>query len=300
MNRYSQDNSRSRKLVARLTLPESHDGQQTPPKLQRGAQASSQCDLCADNWLFVLAAGGRTGSTSALSMFSRVPGFELLGEHRGFLTSQYEAVQDLQAAREVWIAEVNTPSWKHSDVDMHSVYCNVQDLVRRVLFGSDYGRPSPTVLGFKEIRYTDVWMLPFLGTVFPCARFVFTLRERPLTNKTLEAAPWVQYEPYEQKAEFVKAVHSIFSNTTALLPVESLTVDTYNNILQGMLGVRGCRFSSIIHDNANGRYKADNTTDVIEGTCNLSQVDFRLDEHTLRRHAALWAALHESGKFRDV
>jgi len=292
---------RPRKLLARLHATRSRQDPQAPPKPAGVEEGGSQCDLCADNWLFVLAAGGRTGSTSALSMFSRVPEFELMGEHRGFLLTQMNAMKELEKAMAFWTTEPESaPSWKHSDVDMHSVYCNVQDLVRRVLFGSDYGRPSPTVLGFKEIRYTDVWMLPFLGTVFPCARFVFTLRERPLTNKTLEAAPWVQYEPYEQKAEFVKAVHSIFSNTTALLPVESLTVDTYNNILQGMLGVRGCRFSSIIHDNANGRYKADNTTDVIEGTCNLSQVDFRLDEHTLRRHAALWAALHESGKFRDV
>lgn len=42
------------------------------------------CDLCARNWLFVLSAY-RTGSTTALSMFSSIPGFEIGGEHDGVL-----------------------------------------------------------------------------------------------------------------------------------------------------------------------------------------------------------------------
>jgi len=264
-----------------------------------GAAGGSQCDLCTDNWLFVLAAGGRTGSTSALSMFSRVPGFELMGEHNGFLRSQMEALEQLKVARDVWIREGAVPAWKHSDADMNSIYCNIQDLVRRILFGSSYGKPSPAVLGFKEIRYTDMKMMPFLATVFPCARFVFTLRELPL-NPDVEQQPWVQYEPFERKAQFVKAVHSIFSNTTALLPVESLTVEHYNNILQGMLGVRGCRFSHILHDNANGKYDADQTEDVIEGECDLSHVDFHLDEGTIQENAALWVEMQLSQQHADA
>jgi hypothetical protein len=51
------------------------------------------CDLCATNWLFVIAAGGRTGSTTALSMFNNVPGFEIMGEHGGLLKSQLLMMQ---------------------------------------------------------------------------------------------------------------------------------------------------------------------------------------------------------------
>jgi hypothetical protein len=50
--------------------------------------SAHDCDLCADNWLFILAAGGRTGSTTAMSMFDALPGFEIAGEHFGILVSE--------------------------------------------------------------------------------------------------------------------------------------------------------------------------------------------------------------------
>mmetsp|Transcript_15811 Transcript_15811/g.44241 ORF Transcript_15811/g.44241 Transcript_15811/m.44241 type:complete len:304 (-) Transcript_15811:328-1239(-) len=259
--------------------------------------AQENCDLCADNWLLVLAAGGRTGSTSVQSMFSSVPGFEIMGEHGGFLRQHMATVEAIRLARDLWLSDDNSwkPAWKHSDVDMHSVYCSVQDLVRRVLFGSRYGEASPKVMGFKEIRYTNAEMMAFLGTVFPCARIVFPLREQHL-NPEVKEEEWVKYVPLEEKAEFVKMIHGKFNGTTtALLPLETRSVEDFNRILHDMVGVRGCRFNRSIHDNAEGGYHADQAGDVVQGQCDLSQVDFRLDEATLQRHATLWAEVQQSG-----
>ena len=42
-----------------------------------------------------------------------------------------------------------------------------------------------------------------------------------------------------------------------MLPVEHLSAKVYNDILHGMLGVKNCRFTRVLHDNANGGYDED-------------------------------------------
>ena len=49
------------------------------------------CDLCEQKYLFVLSAGGRTGSTSLLEGLNALPGVSLSGENFGVL-------EDLRAA----------------------------------------------------------------------------------------------------------------------------------------------------------------------------------------------------------
>jgi hypothetical protein len=98
--------------------------------LQNSAPADSSCvrhypcDLCATNWLFVLAAGGRTGSTTALSMFNNVPDFELIGEHDGLLKTQKIMAEEM----EKFSHKPQTGAWQHSKIDMQYVYCNIQVL----------------------------------------------------------------------------------------------------------------------------------------------------------------------------
>jgi hypothetical protein len=45
-----------------------------------------------------------------------------------------------------------------------------------MVLGTRYGIDNPKVLGFKEIRYSDIETMRFLAEVFPCARIVFTYR----------------------------------------------------------------------------------------------------------------------------
>ena len=268
--------SRSAQVVSG---PSDSRRQLTSPYLSLESQRLSEegtCDLCADNWLFILGAGGRTGSTTALTMFSRVPGFVLSGEHWGLLKEAVAIVNHLKDT-----AQKKTVAWTHHEIDYHRVHCSMQHLVKNIVLGNDFEALSrnSTVFGFKEIRYTSPEMLKFLFNMFPCARFVFTYREN--TEAPVKAHEFNMqklHKEWERRQNAVLSVHEAFGNTTGLLGVETLSVDDYNRILNGMLGVKGCRFGHILHENADGGYEHDTSSDtgLIEGECDLSAVDFRL------------------------
>jgi hypothetical protein len=157
---------------------------------------------------------------------------------------------------------------------------------------------STRVLGFKEIRYTHLPTLHFIATAFPCARYVFPYRAYPNAEKT-----WAQgfRESYAQEwvrtGEVVRKVHEAFPNTTALLAVEDLSHTDYNHILDNLLGVSGCSFKSVLHDNPDHGYtmlkhiKTRNTAEVVEGECSLADVDFRLSQEALEHNKRKWDSL---------
>ena len=254
------------------------------------------CDLCRDNWLFILGAGGRTGSTTALGMFSKVPGFVLTGEHWGLLQEAATMVKHVKETDgHVGVA------WINHGVDYHRVACSMQHLVKNIVLGNDFLALSrnSTVLGFKEIRYTSPEMLKFLFNMFPCARFVFTYRED--TEVHVKAHEFneknLQHE-WRQRQQAVLAVHEAFGNTTGLLGVENLSVDDFNLILNGILGVKGCRFGHILHENKDGDYsylkgRGDDTS-LIEGECDLSAVDFRISAQQIEANKGkMWRLYNE-------
>jgi hypothetical protein len=159
------------------------------------------------------------------------------------------------------------------------------------------------VIGFKEIRYQTPEVLQFLGTVFPCARFIFTYRENsraPVRSAVFRHSPNhpdMQGE-WAQGAALFKTVHARFPNTTALLPVEELTTEKYNQVLHELLAVRGCSFKDVAHANSGGDFsKVDDTvldgpdaaSSPLEGECDLRRVDFSIsDAAVFRQHAQAW------------
>jgi hypothetical protein len=154
------------------------------------------------------------------------------------------------------------------------------------------------VLGFKEIRYQTPEILQFLGAVFPCARFVFTYRENPQVRvrakafKNTAQKPDIHHE-WAQGAELFKTVHANFPNTTALLPVEQMSTDSYNQVLHELLGVRGCSFREVVHENSKGGYSKPNQGSAgkasLEGDCDLSLVNFDIDEPSvLKQQEQAW------------
>ena len=254
------------------------------------------CDLCRDNWLFILGAGGRTGSTTALEMFSRVPGFVLTGEHGGLLKEAVALMDHLKAT-----IPRKSYAWTNHGVDYHRIACSMQHLVKNMVLGNDFEALSrnSTVFGFKEIHYTSPEMLRFLFNIFPCARFVFTYREN--TEAPVKAHEFNKqklHQKWETRQNAVLSVHEAFGNTTGLLGVETLSVDDYDGILNGMLGVKGCRFGHILHENADGgySYKHDASSDIglIEGECDLSAVDFRLSPQQIEANKGrMWGLYNE-------
>eukprot|EP00873_Tetraselmis_striata_P041200 jgi/Tetstr1/461464/TSEL_006572.t1 len=251
------------------------------------------CDLCQDNWLFILAAGGRTGSTTAMNMFDALPGFEIAGEHNGILLNEMHQYHELERMD----ADLGS-AWKHRPMDRHALRCALQQKMRAVVLGSGAGlrrgEGGPVVLGFKEIRYTNMPSLHFIAAAFPCARFVFPHRARPLAEQHWAEGFGPDYaEEWVRAGRIVSRVHETFSNTTALLAVEGLTHEEYNAILADTLGVAGCRFNAVLHDNADHGYTMarEGHHKVLTGRCDLSRVDFHLRPEVLTANQRSWDAL---------
>ncbi|KAA8496288.1 hypothetical protein FVE85_0017 [Porphyridium purpureum] len=258
-----------------------------PVVAPRDAAGAPGCDLCADNWLFILAAGGRSGSTTALSMFRMIPGFELIGEHAGALERELELHKQY--------TDLSHPSlaWSHPKIDMHALSCNTQELVKIMVYGAERAtrEPRTRVLGFKEIRYVSRHMLEFLSKVFPCARIIFTVRE--VADAEVHVRKWNQtrlHREWAEQAQMAQSVHKRFPKTTSIMAVEHLSVQLYNDVLHNLLGVRNCSFNSILGANLHGSYTGENPHDNhardlqierdrqthLDGDCDLSHLDFRL------------------------
>lgn len=196
-------------------------------------------------------------------------------------------------------------------MDQQLLSCNIQDLMESVILGKDYAEISPrtVVLGFKEIRYNNFRMLRFINRVFPCSRILFTMREdwrAPVNAKGLDPAQfgWV-HNNWRQFGELARRVHDKFPSTTALLPLEKVSVETYNHILHNTTGVRGCSFTNLLHENLDGSALHDPAKQqpFLSGECDLSGVNFRLGPVELLQQDRLWeelqAELEEACKTDD-
>jgi hypothetical protein len=259
---------------------------------------SHECDLCADNWMFVLAAGGRTGSTTAMSMFNSVPGFEIGGEHLGVLDEEMNFMAKIQQVdgNPDW---TNKVAWQHRPRDLHALRCATQEKMKRLVFGADYDQLNREVrvLGFKEIRYYTLPKMAFIASVFPCARFVFTYRSDTAAevNAVDGFGKWLQGLWGEASLLYTRLAQE-FPSQMDMLAVESLSPERYSEVLHELLGVRGCSFSQIVHENPDGGYSTpgtDPTKDVelMDGSCDLDGVDFRLTPQERQHNAEKWKAL---------
>eukprot|EP00951_Prasinocladus_malaysianus_P020585 scaffold168746_cov49-Prasinocladus_malaysianus.AAC.1 len=250
----------------------------------------AKCDLCEDNWLLILGAAGRTGSTTAQAMFDSIPGFEIAGEHWGLLYEEFRIVEHIKAT-----GNHSGVAWKHNPVDLHSIKCSIQERMKRVVLGADFESKSRStkVIGFKEVRYQTLRMLHFISEIFPCAHFVFTYRKKPHAEVRAKWGfgkeynhLWVHTTPM-----FLK-VHEHFRETCSMFGVEALTTKHYNRVLHEKLGVRGCNYTHVYHHNADGGYLADDSRDaLLTGECDLSGLDFRHSPEELERREGIWQQL---------
>jgi len=162
------------------------------------------CDLCEQKYLFVLSAGGRTGSTSLLEGLNALPGVSLSGENFGVL-------EDLRAAYDKASDAVrrngdgNSPAAYYvpqpQGLLKHSL-CVQQSMVTRLADAgedeADAAAGAAQIRGFKELlqlpsldaggefasEYPHLSTRPevrrewveYLETLFPCSRIVLNLR----------------------------------------------------------------------------------------------------------------------------
>jgi hypothetical protein len=222
-----------------------------------------------------------------------IPGVEIGGEHMGLLEQE---MATLKLIERNYYQEWDLAAFRHRDTDMHSLKCVLQEKMKRIIFGKDYKELSrdARVLGFKEIRYRELPILRFIAEVFPCARYVFTYRENTDVEITADGFTQTLASQWADSGRLFHEIKREFGSTVEMIPVERMSVAAFNRVLHDLLGVRGCSFDHVVHDNANGGYREDESSErdkLIQGECDLSAVNFRLDSEELGKHVAKWALL---------
>lgn len=121
------------------------DGATNPLKPPSRTSRSAQCDLCSEQWLFILSTG-RSGSTSILEALNSLPGVHLRGENQASLDiacELYERYREGLARERVVRHSSRTAAMEHGTVQNQSLLCSMQSFFRGLL-GSEYeGAPPP-------------------------------------------------------------------------------------------------------------------------------------------------------------
>ena len=276
-----------------------------PRERKRRPPQQPRCDLCASHWIFLVSAGGRTGSTSLLSMLQAHPSLWLSGENSDQLGSTLRlwlsaAVQD----------DAAVGAWKRDPLEAKNLLCNVQQWFRRIAPGG----PAQAIRGFKEIRWGKIpiplepfqrWRLRSRNTtffagprekvrfladlLFPCSKVIFVVREDAAAQResmwrnwkaARDKVPMLADEAVQARDAFRKlhrewqaagkAWHSFW------LPVEDFGTESLNRMLEWM-GETGCRFERTVHLNRAGfegqqdaaQARAKEATATLQGKCNL-------------------------------
>ena len=254
------------------------------------------CDLCSEQWLFVLGTG-RSGSTTIMSMLNLVPGrcywylSSFFCDSCGISVSLYiyriyntgiflsgensGAVNELLA---LWKAHLlqerhsyDPPGpWSHPQVNSHGLLCTMQLYVKQIL--GDYDLSDTKVLGFKEIRHHQKEQLHFFRQLFPCAKYIVNYRHDVAKQA---GSGMYQYTSSDGMAKSLQdATYNLLNwtttmprSTTYLMPLEQFSVSLFNQMLR-WLGVHHCAYVDIHHSNnpAHGTYSQDQRKNILVNT----------------------------------
>jgi len=241
--RTAQQSSTISQLAAQVSALQQTNDQLT------AQMKSRSCDLCEQNWVFVVATG-RSGSTTVMEMLNEIPGFRIGGENNGAASHMYDLFQ-------TYIDQIakngGAEAWYTPEVKQKDLLCALQQFARALV-----GRyPDDTkVLGWKEIRWKSKQELDFMRLLFPCAKFVINIRK-----DTAAEANSAFMKNGATTAAALDATNKKFTDwaaqqaesTTFEVPLEQFSVGRFNKLL-GWLDITGCTYTSVLHANANNGY----------------------------------------------
>ena len=278
-----------------------------------GLKGKSICNLCAGRWLFIVSAGGRTGSTTLLNMLNMHPAFSLAGENNKQIDDVFELW--MKAAYQKW----RSAPWQRAAPNPASLLCLMQSWFIEITGapdksagGSMGAQLTQYIRGFKEIRWqanaqrlrlssafgpnvdlpplppANVSMLRFSSLLFPCARFIFNTRETPSAVKRRVGGK--RFGPSHIAA--LSRLHAEWGpvGRSHWMPLENFTIDGFNRLLR-WLGETTCEYQDLLHSNKAG--------DMNAKTPSKSQRDRMLPQHakcTLK--AGLDGTAHRKGRRR--
>jgi hypothetical protein len=195
--------------------------------------------LCGTNSLFIISTG-RTGSTTILHALNLVPGIHMIGE-TGLISSIRVLYQDsagsLDRIRNITILQelqhlywlLNCPSQSHQD-------------------------QRNAILGGKEVHVSprDIF---FLKELFPCSRFIFSLRRNSQTQSrsAFHKNRGFSASSLSTKNAYLRRLHDTWAPDTFLMDLEDFSPPLFDALLR-WLGIHDCSYTSIGQFNMNNTY----------------------------------------------
>lgn len=212
------------------------------------------CDLCKDNrWLFAISTG-RSGSTTLMKMVNALPQVYMAGENGNMMVSARTLARPY-ASHEGDVGErQHGAHWHAARVDDKSLLCDLQQYTRDLLVVSAANASGQVrYIGFKEIDY-DARLFEFMTELFPCAKFIINYR-LDVVGQRHAGFYRHKYTTNELAAKNAAYLGFAASHNTFLLPLENFTAPVFDE-LRAWLGIEGCHFTAVYHENANGGYSA--------------------------------------------
>jgi hypothetical protein len=248
-----------------------HDKQQPLDGQDEGCKRDDR------NWLFILGAG-RSGSTSILEMVNAIPGYFLGGENGGIMSE----FLGLWRKREDQKTHANYLSWAPAgETSDQNHLCAMQAYVRAIIGSPAVGEPTPTTLGFKEIRHTEKEELDMFQKIFPNAKFIINIRNafeqarsqgRMLPAKANMSEGLLEKNITGQNKQLIEWGRN-HSNISFLLPMEEFSLPRFNELLD-FLGVENCRYTHVAHANSeNGDTSNGYTHSIVRDPSTLAGIE---------------------------
>mmetsp|Transcript_16833 Transcript_16833/g.25273 ORF Transcript_16833/g.25273 Transcript_16833/m.25273 type:complete len:367 (+) Transcript_16833:97-1197(+) len=249
------------------------------------------CTPCNRRYLFLLTTA-RSGSTTLLKMLNYLPNVRLSGENRNELYVASELVSNFRGPNTAHLLDQNFDrkegAYSHNAIPPQAMSCPIQQVIntlnpppRAVQAGVNLtGNPSleeydrGTILGLKTIRFQKGdWRVKdsadFLRENFPCSKVVVNIRsdvdsQLKSMNTTFSNESTTEGKDTDdivKMNEFlIKVVEELGDEMAKLVDMNDWTqnVEVLNEVIS-WLGFRHCKYHAVVHENANG-FGRDNET----------------------------------------
>ena len=206
------------------------------------------CNLCSRNWVFILSPNGRTGSTTIMTMLDALPDTYIAGES---MDRSFQTLLHLYQTAPLFVHldHRKISPYFQSSIDESKMFCDLQQYTFDAI-----GAPNDiSTVGWKSIKIHTKAELKFLERVFPCARYILSIR-RNTTNQKGSAFLKTKNVSAADLRQQGNVLLDWGRNKDAktLYLEDNFTVSSFNRIAS-WLGHQ-CTYNVLVHDNNYGTY----------------------------------------------
>ena len=264
-------------------------------------QNSPLCAPCNRRYILILATG-RSGSTTLLKMMNYLPSVRLSGENRNFIGISSPLISNFQMDDQGKKGKSVTPlldqnfdrvegAFTHNAIPPQAMSCPLQDALNvlnpppqkiqendHLLSIHEYD--ADTIMGCKTIRFhknnfSIEYAAKYLKEVFPCSRIIVNIRTNVESQLDSIQGTFTSAGPGKSSDDISQYNQYLIDVAKELGPKMAKVIDLSEwrndvgilNDVVNWLGFKDCKFSSIVHENANG-FDRDSQTNVgIDDKC---------------------------------